>query len=175
MATYKIDPTHSEVTFKVKHLMITNVTGNFTQFEATMDSSKEDFTDAKISFSADVNSVTTHNEQRDGHLKTGDFFAVDQYPKLGFTSTAFEKKSGNEYKLRGDLTLRGVTKPVELDVEYNGTTNDPYGQTKSGFEINGKIDRKDFGMTFSAATEAGGLVVGDEVKLHIQAQMVKQA
>jgi polyisoprenoid-binding protein YceI len=175
MATYKIDAAHSEITFKVKHLMITNVTGNFTKFDATLESSKEDFTDAKISFEADVDSISTNNEQRDGHLKSEDFFAAEKFPKLSFVSSSFNKVSGGEYKLVGELTLRGVCKQIELSVEYGGTATDPYGQVKSGFEITGKISRKEFGLTWTATTEAGGIVVSDEVKLNLAVQMIKQA
>jgi polyisoprenoid-binding protein YceI len=175
MSTYKIDAAHSEITFKVKHLMITNVTGSFTQFDATLDASTEDFSDAKITFEADVNSITTNNEQRDGHLKGDDFFAAEKFPKLSFSSTSFNKKSDAAYTLIGDLTIRGVTKQVELAVEYGGTATDPWGQVKAGFEINGKIYRKEFGLSWGAVTEAGGVVVSDEVKLHLSVQMIKQA
>jgi polyisoprenoid-binding protein YceI len=174
MSTYKIDTAHSEITFKVKHLMITNVTGSFTKFDATLEASAPDFSDAKISFEADVDSVNTANEQRDGHLKGDDFFAADKFPKLTFTSTSFKHVAGAEFILAGNLTLRGVTKPIELAVEYGGTATDPYGQVKSGFEIGGKINRKDFGLVWSATTEAGGIVVSDEVKLHLNVQMIKQ-
>lgn len=175
MSTYKIDPAHSEITFKVKHLMITNVTGSFTKFDATMESGKEDFSDAKISFSADVDSITTNNEQRDTHLKSDDFFAAEKFPKLSFVSKSFAKEGEDEYKLTGDLTIRDITKTVELDVEYGGTMTDPWGNVKAGFEINGKINRKEFGLTWGAVTEAGGVVVSDDVKLHLGVQMVKQA
>lgn len=175
MSTYKIDAAHSEITFKVKHLMITNVTGHFNQFDASLEASAEDFTDAKISFEADINSISTKNEQRDAHLKSDDFFSADKFPKLSFTSTAFNKKSDDEYTLVGNLTIRDVTKQVELAVEYAGTVTDPYGQVKAGFEINGKINRKDFGLNWGAVTEAGGVVVSDEVKLHLGVQMIKQA
>ncbi len=175
MATYQIDASHSEIQFKVKHMMITNVTGQFNSFTATMESNTPDFTDAKISFSADTDSVTTHNEQRDGHLKSDDFFNVAQYPKLSFVSTSFKKISDEQYKLTGNLTIRDVTKEVSLDVEYGGTQTDPWGQVKAGFEITGKINRKDFNLKWSAVTEAGGVVVSDEVKLHLGVQLVKQA
>jgi polyisoprenoid-binding protein YceI len=175
MSTYKIDAAHSEITFKVKHLMITNVTGSFTKFDATMESEAADFSDAKISFEADTNSISTNNEQRDGHLKSDDFFAAEKFPKLSFTSKSFTKTTDNQYLLTGDLTIRDVTKTVELGVEYGGTVTDPYGQVKAGFEIGGKINRKDFGLTWGAVTEAGGVVVSDEVKLHLNVQMVKQA
>lgn len=175
MSTYKIDPSHSEITFKVKHLMITNVTGHFTRFDAAMESSAEDFSDAKISFEADTESINTNSPQRDAHLKSDDFFASEKYPKLSFTSTGLTKKSDDSYTLEGDLTIRDVTKPVKLDVEYGGTITDPYGQVKAGFEISGRINRKEFGLTWSAVTEAGGVVVSDEVRLQMNVQMIKQS
>jgi polyisoprenoid-binding protein YceI len=175
MSTYKIDTAHSEVTFKVKHLMITNVTGSFTKFDATLEAAAADFSDAKISFEADVDSISTNNEQRDGHLKSEDFFAAEKFPKLSFVSSSFKKVNDAEYVLNGDLTIRGVTKPVELAVEYGGTMTDPYGQVKAGFEIAGKISRKEFGLTWTATTEAGGIVVSDDVKLNLAVQMIKQA
>lgn len=175
MATFKIDPAHSDIEFKVKHLMITNVTGSFSKFDATLEAEKDDFSDAKVTFEADVNSISTKNEQRDGHLKGEDFFAADQFPKLTFVSTAISKQSDDEYKLTGDFTVRGNTKSITLDVTYTGTVVDPYGQTKAGFEATGKINRKDFGLSWSAVTEAGGLVVSDEVKLLLNIQMIKQA
>jgi polyisoprenoid-binding protein YceI len=155
--------------------MITTVTGNFTQFDATMEADAADFSDAKISFSADVNSISTNNEQRDGHLKSDDFFAADKFPQLTFNNGKLTKKSDEEYTLTGDLTIRDTTKTITLDVEYGGTMTDPWGQVKSGFEINGKINRKEFGLAWGAVTEAGGVVVSDDVKLHLQIQMVKQA
>lgn len=175
MSTYKIDSAHSEITFKVKHLMITNVTGRFTAFDAAMEADKEDFSDAKITFEADADSVTTNNEQRDAHLKGEDFFAADKFPKLSFVSKSFTKLGEDEYKLTGDFTIRDVTKTIELDVEYGGTMTDPWGNVKAGFEINGKINRKEFGLTWGAVTEAGGVVVSDDVKLHLSVQMIKQA
>ncbi|HAK11904.1 MAG TPA: hypothetical protein DCO78_07940 [Chitinophagaceae bacterium] len=175
MATYKIDAAHSEINFKVKHLMITNVTGNFTQFDATMEASADDFSDAKISFEADVNSINTNNEQRDGHLKSDDFFNAELFPKLTFVSSGLQKKSDSEYALTGDLTIRNITKTVTLDVEFGGTMTDPWGQQKAGFEISGKINRKDFDLKWTATTEAGGIVVSDEVKLQLAVQMIKQA
>lgn len=175
MATYKIDPAHSEINFKIKHLMITNVTGSFTKFDGTMESDKDDFTDAKIHFEADTDSVTTHNEQRDGHLKSGDFFDAAQYPKLVFDSTSFVKEGDDEYQLNGNLTMHGVTKPVHLKAELGGVTTDPWGQSKVGFEITGKLSRKEFGLEWNSALETGGVMLGDEVKLQIGVQLVKQA
>lgn len=175
MATYKIDAAHSEINFKVKHLMITNVTGSFTKFDATMESSAPDFSDAKISFEADVNSISTNNEQRDGHLKSDDFFNAAEFPKLSFVSTSIQKKTENTFALNGDLTIRSITKPVTLNVEFGGNMTDPWGQEKAGFEITGSINRKDFDLKWSATTEAGGIVVSDEVKLQLAVQMIKQA
>ena len=175
MSTYKIDAAHSEINFKVKHLMITNVTGTFKQFTATMESSTPDFSDAVIHFEADVNSISTNNEQRDGHLKSDDFFNAETFPKLTFSSKSLAKKTENNYLLTGDLTIRGITKTVSLNVEFGGIMTDPWGQQKAGFEINGSINRKDFDLKWTATTEAGGIVVSDEVKLQIAVQMIKQA
>jgi polyisoprenoid-binding protein YceI len=175
MATYKIDPSHSEIQFKVKHMMITNVNGQFTQFDGSLTADVADFSDAQINFEAAVDSITTHNEQRDAHLKSADFFNAAEFPKLTFVSSSFKKNTDDTYKLSGLLTIRGISKPVVLDVEYGGTMTDPWGQVKAGFEINGKISRKEFDLKWNAVTEAGGVVVGDEVKLHLGVQLVKQA
>lgn len=140
MATYKIDPAHSEITFKIKHLMITNVSGNFSKFDATMDSTAEDFSDASISFEADVNSISTNNEQRDTHLKSADFFHAEQFPKITFKSTAFEKDDDNKYKMKGDLTIFGITKPVSLNVEHGGNVIDPWGQKKRDLKLMAKLN-----------------------------------
>ena len=174
MATYKIDNAHSEITFKVRHLMISNVTGHFTKFDATMVCKNDDFTDASVSFETDVTSVTTNQEQRDVHLMSDDFFNAEKFPKITFRSTSVEKKSDEEYILHGDLTIRDVTKNIPLKVEYNGQMKDPWGQEKLGFELKGKISRKEFGLKWNAVTEAGGVVAGDEVRLLINVQMIKQ-
>ena len=175
MAKWSIDTTHSEVQFKVKHLVISTVTGSFNKFSADLEAEKEDFTDAKINFTADIDSIDTNNEQRDGHLKSDDFFNAAQYPQLSFTSTSFEKKSGNDYVLKGNLTIRNNTKAIELAVDFGGVAKDPYGQTKAGFEAVGKVSRKEFGLAWSAVTEAGGIVVSDEIKLLLNVQFIKQA
>ncbi|MGN7819791.1 YceI family protein [Chitinophaga sp. 22536] len=175
MTTWKIDPTHSDVQFKVKHLMITTVTGQFGTFDATMQTEGSDFSSANITFSADINSVTTQNAQRDQHLLAGDFFDAAQYPKLQFVSKEVKKIDDETYKLIGDLTIRDNTRPVELNVEFGGEVVDPWGQTKAGFELSGKINRKDFGLTFNATTETGGVLLSDEVKLLASVQMIKQA
>ena len=175
MATWKIDPTHSDVEFKIKHLMITNVTGYFGKYDATIESSNDDFSDAKITFEADVTSITTKNADRDAHLLGEDFFHAAQYPKITFESTSIKKIDSENLKVSGNLTLRGVTKPVELDVEYSEIVKDPYGQIKAGFEVKGKINRKDFGVSFNGVTDNGGLMLGEEVKLQSSVQFVKQA
>jgi polyisoprenoid-binding protein YceI len=172
--TWKIDEIHSDVQFKIKHLVISTVTGSFTKFSAEAETDGDDFAGAKIRFSADVNSISTGNEQRDGHLKSPDFFDAANYPTLDFVSEKVEKASEG-YKLHGNLTLRGVTKPVALDVEFGGTAKDPYGNYKAGFEVSGKINRSEFGLTWGAVTEAGGVVVADEVKIAANVQMMKLA
>ncbi|MBI3883202.1 MAG: YceI family protein [Sphingobacteriales bacterium] len=171
---WSIDPTHSEIQFKVKHLMITTVTGNFNEFTAAIESEKEDFSDAKISFSATTNSVDTKNEQRDTHLKSADFFDGEKYPELKFVSTKFIKVDGSEYELQGDLTIKEVTKSVKLSVEFGGLATDPWGNSKAGFTLTGKINRKDFGLNWNAALEGGGLLVSEEVRLLAEVQFVKQ-
>lgn len=174
LAKWVLDPTHSEVQFKVKHLVISTVTGTFKSFEGSLEADKEDFSDAKINFSLDVNSIDTNQEQRDGHLKSADFFDAENHPKITFESTSFIP-SGSDYKLNGNLTIRDTTKPVSLDVEFGGTATDFYGNLKAGFEVSGKINRKDFGLTWNGITEAGAIVVGEEVKLIINVQFAKEA
>jgi len=169
-----LDPMHSEVQFKVKHLVISTVSGFFKSFEGELDTENDDFSDAKISFSLDINSIDTNQSQRDEHLKSAEFFDAEKYPKISFKSTSFTKSGDDEYKLAGDLTVKDVTKPVTLDVEFGGAADDFYGNTKAGFEITGKINRKDFGLTWSGVTEAGAVVVGEDIKLLINVQFAKQ-
>ena len=169
-----LDPMHSEVQFKVKHLVISTVSGFFKSFEGELDTENDDFSDAKISFSLDINSIDTNQSQRDEHLKSAEFFDAEKYPKISFKSTSFTKSGDDEYKLAGDLTVKGITKQVSLDVEFGGSTDDFYGNTKAGFEISGKINRKDFGLTWSGVTEAGAVVVGEDIKLLINVQFAKQ-
>ena len=169
-----IDPMHSEVHFKVKHLVISTVTGTFKSFDGSLETSTPDFQDASIHFSMDVNSIDTNQEQRDVHLKSAEFFDAEQFPKISFQSTSF-KKDGDEYTLIGDLTIKNVTKQVKLDVEFGGVATDFYGNEKAGFEITGKISRKEFGLTWDGITEAGAIVVGDDIKLNMNIQLAKQA
>lgn len=172
---WAIDPTHSEIHFKVRHMMVSNVTGSFTDFSGTVESEREDFTDADIRFTADINSISTNNEQRDAHLKSEDFFHAAAYPELTFRSTSFRRQSEGEYILKGEMTIRDQTHPLSLRVLYNGSVVDAYGQTKAGFEISGKISRKAFGLQWNAVTEAGNVVVSDEVRLDLNVQLVQQA
>ena len=176
MSTTKwvLDPTHSEVQFKVKHLVISTVTGAFKSFEGSLETDTEDFQNAKVNVTLDVNSIGTNQEQRDGHLKSGEFFDAEKYPKISFTSTSLTK-DGDDYKLTGDLTIKDVTKPVTLDVEFGGSAADFYGNTKAGFDVTGKINRKEFGLTWDGITEAGAIVVGEDIKLHASVQFAKQA
>lgn len=169
---WAIDTTHTEVQFKVKHLVIATVTGSFKKFSGSIESESDDFDGAEANFSLDVNSIDTNQADRDAHLKSPDFFAADQYPTADFSGT-LKKVSGNDYTLVGDLTLRGTTKQVELTVEFGGIMVDPWGNTKAGFEINGKINRKDFGLNWNAITEAGGMVVSEDVRLHLNVEVAK--
>ena len=172
---WKIDPAHSEIQFKVKHLMITTVTGYFRTFNLEVETETDDFTTAKrIEFTADIDSVDTNNQQRDTHLKSSDFFNADEHGQLKFSGKTYEDH-GDSAKLHGDLSIRGVTKPITLNVEFGGIVVDPYGQTKAGFTITGKVSRKEFGLTWNAVTEAGQVVVSDDIRLLCEIQLVKQA
>ena len=175
LTKWSIDPMHSEVQFKVKHLVISTVTGFFKSFSGSVESDGEDFSDAKVEFSLDIDSIDTTQTQRDEHLKSAEFFDAARYPQITFKSTSFTKSGDDEYKLVGDLTIKGVTKPVTLDVEFGGSAADFYGNTKAGFEITGKINRKEFGLTWDGVTEAGSVVVGEDIKLLINVQFAKQA
>ena len=169
---WAIDTTHSEVQFKVKHLVIATVTGTFKKFNGSVETDDEEFDGAEAEFAIDVNSIDTNQAQRDAHLKSDDFFSAERFPEIKFQNGRIQRE-GNEFVLVGDLTIRDVTKAIKLNVEYGGTIVDPYGNTKAGFEINGKINRKEFGLNWSAVTEAGGVVVGDEVKLHLNVELAR--
>lgn len=170
------DPMHSEIQFKVKHLMITTVTGYFQKFNIEAETEDDQFKSAKsVVFTADVDSISTNNEQRDTHLKSSDFFHAEEHGQIRFESTNYENVGGSDYKLHGNLTIKGVTKPITVNVEFGGIVVDPYGQTKAGFTVTGKISRKEFGLTWNAVTEAGQVVVSDEIKLQAEVQLVKQA
>lgn len=169
-----LDPTHSELQFKVKHLMITTVTGHFGVIEGEVTTEENDFSTAQITFRAAIDSITTGNEQRDGHLKSDDFFSAETFPHLTFTSTSVEKKNEEEFSIHGSLTIRDVTKPVTLKAELGGIAKDPYGNIKAGFTVSAVINRKDFGLTWNAVTESGGLLVSEDVRLAAEIQFAKQ-
>jgi len=170
-----VDPTHSELGFKIKHLMISNVSGALKNFEAEAEMDEADFSSAQINLTAAMASITTNNEQRDGHLLTSDFFEVEKYPDLKFTSTKIEKVDDDTFSLYGELTLKGVTKPVKLNVEYNGVTKDPWGGERAGFLVTGKINRSEWGVNFNGVLETGGVVLSEEVRINSEIQLVKQA
>ena len=171
---WAIDPTHTEIGFKVKHMMFTNVSGKIVKYDATVETDGDEFNNAVIEFSADADSITTANADRDAHLLSSDFFDATQFPKLSFIATSFNKTDDADFELTGDLTLHGITKPVKLAVEFGGLMKDPWGNIKAAFNINGKINRKDFGLTWNAALETGGVLVSDEVKIIADVQLIKQ-
>jgi polyisoprenoid-binding protein YceI len=176
MATTKwvLDPTHSEVEFKIKHMMISTVTGNFGKFDATVETEGEDFNTAKVTFTINVDSISTKNEQRDGHLKSVDFFDTANFPEIKFVATKYENVDNDgSYEVYGDLTVRGITRNEKFDAEFGGVIKDPWGNTRAGITITGKINRKQFGLTWSGATESGSLIVSEDVKIHVALEFVK--
>jgi polyisoprenoid-binding protein YceI len=176
MATTKwvLDPTHSEVEFKIKHMMISTVTGTFGKFNATVETEGEDFTTAKVTFTIDVDSINTKNEQRDGHLKSVDFFDVANFPEIKFVATKYDNVDNDgSYEVYGDLTVRDITRSEKFDAEFGGVIKDPWGNTRAGITISGKINRKQFGLTWSGATETGSLIVSEDVKIHVALEFVK--
>ncbi len=172
--TWNLDPTHSELQFKVKHLMITTVTGNLKSFDASLKADNDDFSTAEISFEGDIHSLDTGNTDRDNHLKSGDFFDAEKFPTMRFISSSVEKE-GEDLVVKGDLSIRDVTKPVKLTAEFGGIATDPWGNTKAGFTLSGKINRNDFGLNWNAALETGGVMVSEDVRILGELQFVKQA
>lgn len=175
MATWTLDKNHSEIRFKAKHLMITTVTGEFGEYDASIEAEGHDFENAKFTFSAKTASINTRNHQRDDHLKSDDFFNAEKYPNLTFKADGMEKVSGSKYKVSGEMTIRDVTKPVTLDVEFAGTANDPWGNTKAGFSFSTEVNRKDFGLKFHVVNEAGDLLVSDIIKIEGEVQLLEVA
>lgn len=175
MATTKwvLDTAHSELNFKVKHLMISNVKGNFKDFSAAFEG--EDFVNSKVTATVDVASIFTRNEDRDNHLRSADFFDVEHFPNITFEGTSISQKDEDEFTLVGNLTIKGQTKEVKLNVEYGGVSKDPWGNEKLGFSIQGKINRNDFGLSWNSTLETGGVLVSEEVKIEGELQFVKQA
>ena len=172
--TWVIDPSHSEIAFKVKHLMISNVKGQFSEFSGQLVTDGDDFTTSDISFQMNPASISTGAADRDAHLKSPDFFDVENYKEINFTSGKLSKSGSDEFSLTGDLTIKGVSQPVKLDVEFGGLMKDPWGNVKAGFTLEGKINRKDFALTWNAALEAGGVLVGDEIHLNLDVQLLQQ-
>ncbi|MBL7700527.1 MAG: polyisoprenoid-binding protein [Chitinophagaceae bacterium] len=171
---WKADPAHTEIQFKVKHLMITTVTGYFRKFDLEVVTETEDFNSTtSINFTADSSSIDTNNAQRDTHLKSGDFFNAEKYGRIQFTGTRYEALN-DKATLQGNLTIRGITKPITLDVNFAGTVVDPYGQKKAGFAVTGRISRKEFELKWNAVTEAGSVVVSDEVRIVADIQLIQQ-
>jgi len=177
MSTVKwvLDAAHSEVKFKVKHLMISTVTGSIDTFNVDVETSAEDFSDAKITFTGELGSINTNNEQRDGHLKSPDFFDAEKFPQLKFVSDAVSKKSDGNLLVKGNLTIKDVTKPIEFTAESGGIAKDPWGNIKTGFSVDTKINREEFGLTWNAALETGGVVVSADVRILAEIQLIKQA
>lgn len=168
-----LDPAHSELAFKVKHMMITNVKGEFKNFSIEVDG--DDIFNSLRSVTADVSSINTNNTDRDNHLKSADFFDVENHKELSFKSTSFKQKDDDEYELKGILTIKGISKEVSLEVEFGGINKDPWGNEKAGFSVEGKINRKDWGLNWNAALETGGVLVSNEVKISGEIQFVKQS
>lgn len=174
MATWTIDPTHSEIGFVARHLVITKVRGHFADYSGSVTSSDEQLNDLAISFEAEVSSISTKNADRDNHLKSPDFFDAENHPKLTFASTSVTRQ-GSDLKVDGTMTIRGVEKPVSLNVEVGGIAKDPWGNTKAGLSFSGSINRKDFGLAFHVLNEAGDLLVSDEIKLEGEVQLKLEA
>lgn len=172
-AKWNADAMHSSVKFTVSHLTVSEVEGRFKVFNGSIDAPTADFNNAAINFAVDVNSVNTDQEDRDKHLKSDDFFNAEKYPKMTFVSTSFKKGKGNNYILEGNLTIRDVTKKVKFEVTYGGTMKDPYGNTKAGFKATGKIKRSDYNLKWNKLTEAGGMIVGDEVSMVLNLEFAK--
>lgn len=169
------DPTHSEITFKVKHLMITNVKGEFRQFSAEVTTPGQDFTQASVKVNIDASSVFTNQNDRDAHLRSADFFDVEKFSHLTFEGKSFKKVEDEKYELRGDLTIKGISREITLEVEFGGINKDPWGNEKAGFSLSGKINRSDWGLNWNAALETGGVLVSNEVKIFAEVQFVKQS
>lgn len=170
---WTFDQAHTDVMFSVTHLVISTVTGYFRNFNGTVVTNGNNFNNAKIKFTIQTKSVDTGNEKRDEDLRSKSFFYVKKYPEIIFKSTSFKKVEGNNYKLTGNLTMRGITKPVILNVQYNGMVKDPWGNLKAGFKITGSLNRFDFGLKWNALLEAGGAIVSKKVKLIINAELKK--
>jgi polyisoprenoid-binding protein YceI len=171
---WQIDPAHSQVQFSVRHMMISNVRGRFESFTSQAEVDEENPLNSKLLVQIDAASITTREPQRDGHLKAPDFLDVATYPTITFRATGGEKADASHGKLFGDLTIRDTTRPVVLDVEYNGQAKSPWGTTSAGFSARTKFNRKDWGLTWNQALETGGLLVGDEITIDIEVEVVNK-
>lgn len=171
--TWTIDPSHSEVGFSVRHLMVSKVKGTFEKFSGTL-TIGENPLDSTVTAEVDLNSINTRDEQRDGHLRSADFFEVESHPTMTFASTGV-KANGDDYVVLGDLTIKGATRPVELDLEFNGTHPDPWGGTRAGFSAEAEISRKEFGVDFEVPMDGPGVVVGDKIKVILEVEAVLDA
>lgn len=171
--TWELDKSHTNIEFNVTHLVISEVNGNFREFDGWVRSNSDDFEGAEVEFTAQVGSIHTDNEMRDNHLKSDDFFNADTYPELKFSGTLV--KENGEYQLKGEMTIRDITNPIVFDVRYNGKITDPWGNEKAGFKIMGKIDRFDYGLNWNTMMEAGGAVVGEKVDILCNVELQKKA
>ncbi|WHT39035.1 YceI family protein [Myroides odoratus] len=169
-----LDPTHSEIGFKVKYMMFTNIAGKFTSIQAVIENENDNFETSTISFTAEANSIDTNNGDRDKHLRSAEFFDVENYPKLSFKSTKIEKNKEGEYTIHGDLTIKDQTQRIVLAAAYSGLMKDPWGNTKAGISLTGKINRKEFGLTWNSALETGGVLVGDDIQLMAEIQLIRK-
>lgn len=174
-AKWVVDQSHSSLDFTIKHMMIAKVKGTFHSFEANIEADPSDLTSANIQLSIDLASIDTRNEDRDNHVRSADFFDVEQFPKMTFQSTNIVKKSDDEYAVTGDLTLHGVTRPETFTVTFEGAGKDPWGNEKVGFSGTGIVKRSDYGLTYNAVLETGGVLIGDEVKFTVEIEASKQA
>jgi len=170
-----VDAFHSSVNFSVRHMMVSRVRGTFHTFDADIKADVEDLTTASIAFRVDVNSIDTHNEDRENHLKSPDFFDAENYPQMTFQSTDIRKSGNDTYEVVGDLTIRGTTRQVPFRVTFEGVAKDPMsGAEKCGFTADGKINRKDFGLVWNVGLETGGVLVGDEIKIDLEIEAARQ-
>lgn len=174
-STWVLDPSHSSVDFSIRHLVIAKVKGTFTDFSANIVADPEDLTTAELEFTVQTASVDTRNEDRDNHLRSGDFFDSENFPAMTFKATNIVKKSNGEYDITGDLTIRGVTRQETFSASYGGMAKDPWGNEKVGFDVSGTIVRSEYGLTWNAALETGGVLVGDQVQISLDVQAAKQA
>lgn len=175
MAKWIVDASHTNIGFTVKHMMVSKVRGSFTGIEGTIDGDPEELTSANIEFKVDMATINTHNEDRDNHLRSADFFDVEAHPQMTFVSTDIQKVDDSEYNVTGDLTIKGVTKKATFEAEYEGRATNPWGQEVVGYTVEGKISRKEFDLTWNQALETGGVLVGDDIKIAIEIEATPEA